>query len=475
MPTSRELYISPSTEDSYIDNNSSITISDWRNSRQPIINGIEISFLGRGESCRSVDLSRDGNSVILGASWGIYRSDSYGTKIWKANVQGEAWTVNIAGNDRTVVVAHGDGTIRWYNMDDGKFLLSLYLHPDDNKWVLWTPSGYYDCSPGAEYLIGWHLNNGPEKAAYFFPASRFRSKYYRPDVIDNILKTYDENEALRKANSINNRKSSQISISRMLPPIVSILRPAAYYETSIDMIGVEYTTQSPNGETISKVKFLIDGRPLESHQEFNKEGSYNVGRKTITIPKRDVVLQILAENRHGWSVPAQVRVKWTGQTQKQHDFLKPTLYVLSVGVSDYANDKYDLRYAAKDATDFANSMKAQKGGLYKDVMVKLLTDQNATKDDILDGLDWIQRETTARDLAMIFIAGHGMNDNVGVFYFLPNDINSGKSSPDRPDVYRIKIYHIIYRRQGSDVCGCLSFGRCNGRQAGSPRYKRTGQ
>jgi len=24
---------------------------------------------------------------------------------------------------------------------------------------------------------------------------------------------------------------------------------------------------------------------------------------------------------------------------------------------------------------------------------------------------------------MIFIAGHGMNDNVGVFYFLPNDIN----------------------------------------------------
>ena len=36
---------------------------------------------------------------------------------------------------------------------------------------------------------------------------------------------------------------------------------------------------------------------------------------------------------------------------------KPNLHVLSIGTSDYAGDKLDLRFAAKDAEDFASAMK----------------------------------------------------------------------------------------------------------------------
>ena len=72
---------------------------------------------------------------------------------------------------------------------------------------------------------------------------------------------------------------------------------------------------------------------------------------------------------------------------------------------------------SKDAKDFANVWGKQKGKLYSDVVVKTLTDKEATKDDILDGLDWIQKETTSKDVAMVFIAGHGVNDEGGNFYF----------------------------------------------------------
>ena len=64
-------------------------------------------------------------------------------------------------------------------------------------------------------------------------------------------------------------------------------------------------------------------------------------------------------------------------------------------------------------------MKSQKGGLYKDVKSKLLTDSDANKNNILDGLEWIQRQTTSRDMAMLFMSGHGLNDNIGTFYYLP--------------------------------------------------------
>jgi len=58
--------------------------------------------------------------------------------------------VNISSNGKLAVAAFGDGTIRWYRMSEGKELLALFPHGDRKRWVMWTPSGYYDTSPGGE-------------------------------------------------------------------------------------------------------------------------------------------------------------------------------------------------------------------------------------------------------------------------------------------------------------------------------------
>ena len=52
---------------------------------------------------------------------------------------------------------------------------------------------------------------------------------------------------------------------------------------------------------------------------------------------------------------------------------------------------------------------------------KVLTDGQATKGNILDGLEWMQKQVTQHDVAMLFFAGHGVNDAGGAFYFLPVD------------------------------------------------------
>ena len=68
-------------------------------------------------------------------------------------------------------------------------------------------------------------------------------------------------------------------------------------------------------------------------------------------------------------------------------------------------------------------MQTQKGGLYRDVVVKILTDENATRDSILEGLDWIEREMTSKDIAMVFLAGHGINDSNTRYFFVPHNFN----------------------------------------------------
>ena len=106
------------------------------------------------------------------------------------------------------------------------------------------------------------------------------------------------------------------------------------------------------------------------------------------------------------------------QTAKADEFdAKPKLYVLAVGESVYEKPELRLNYAAKDARDFSVAMQAQKGGLYRDVEVRLLTD--APKDDIEDGLEWLRRQVTTRDVGVIFLAGHGVDDSSGMYYFLP--------------------------------------------------------
>ena len=171
----------------------------------------------------------------------------------------------------------------------------------------------------------------------------------------------------------------------------------------------------------------------------------------ITLPSQDAELMVFADNRNGYSTPAMLRLKWTGppasatalaaETDAQArpkiqlatktpaaaaGDLRPTLYVLAVGVSKYQNTSIQLAYAAKDASDFSNVLKTQENQLYRKVEVKLLTDAGARRDDILDGLEWIRREMTARDVGVVFMAGHGINDNDGIYYFLPQD-----TDPDR--------------------------------------------
>jgi hypothetical protein len=91
--------------------------------------------------------------------------------------------------------------------------------------VLWTPTSYYDASPGAEDLIGWHVNRGRDAAADFFPAARFRSTFFRPDVVAGVLQTLDEAEALRRADTAAQRTQQTVEITKQLPPVIQVRTP----------------------------------------------------------------------------------------------------------------------------------------------------------------------------------------------------------------------------------------------------------
>jgi WD40 repeat protein len=99
-----------------------------------------------------------------------------------------------------------------------------------------------------------------------------------------------------------------------------------------------------------------------------------------------------------------------------------TLYVLAIGISEYERPAYRLGLPAKDATDFVRVMSAQKT-VYRDVTSRLLTNSRANRQAIRDGLKWLVEAVGPDDVGMLFLAGHGVNQDNGQYYFLNYEAN----------------------------------------------------
>ena len=392
-----------------------LSITDWRISMSPKLAGKALP-IPKIEKSWSLSVAPDKSGFALGTDWSVRYFNASGEEVWNRATSGIAWAMNT--NGKVVVAALGDGTLRWYRVSDGREILALFPHKDRKRWVLWTPSGQYDASPGGEDLIGWHVNNGKDKEASFFAASRFRSAFYRPDVIDRVMATLDEGEAVRLANTESGRKEVAVaSVRDKLPPVVTILSPQDGTEVSASPVTVRYSATSQ--DPITSVRVLVDGRPVSMDGEAKTVQAS--GDLAVPIPAKDCDVSVMAENRFAVSDPATLRLRWKGTVAKEEFEIKPKLYVLSVGISKYQNPDLRLGLAAKDAQDFGSAWKTYAGPMYRGVEIKVLTDAEASKGNILDGLEWLQRQTTSKDVAVLFFAGPGINDPSGIFYFLPAD------------------------------------------------------
>jgi hypothetical protein len=96
------------------------------------------------------------------------------------------WAVNATRDGRLVVAAEGDGTIRWHRADNGRELLALQVLANKKDWVLWTPEGVYEATPGARDMLKWVVNHGPDRAATALPVSAI-PKLHRPDALPLVL------------------------------------------------------------------------------------------------------------------------------------------------------------------------------------------------------------------------------------------------------------------------------------------------
>lgn len=173
------------------------------------------------------------------------------------------------------------------------------------------------------------------------------------------------------------------------------------------------------GDTLRSVQVRADGRPIAMLEgDLADLASGATLELPLTVPRHDSEITVVAEGTRGTvSEAARLNLRWSGGAEDK----RPDLYLLAVGVSNYAAEELRLSFAHKDARDFADILGAQDGRAYGAVHLRVLSNAEASRAALRDGLAWLSREARAGDFAALFLAGHGVGDASGRYFFLPHD------------------------------------------------------
>lgn len=318
-------------------------------------------------------------------------------------------------------------------LDDGfdyvEPLLNIFVG-DNDQWIIWTPQGYYDCSPGADQLIGWHVNQGADKAAKFYRVQQFRRQLYRPDIINQIIETGGVKEAESIANQ--NRKTAPAPVdlhdrdtfATHQPPVVRIESPETGLSLEDPRVSISAKVSGVSQLPITKVTLLHNGTPAKVFKpaDASQAAGFDVSHRLRLFPGRNEI-SFIAENASATSSLEDSRIVLNSPATET----KSKVYVLAMGIAEYAKGGQgveNLKFAADDAKAFVDAVKKHGDGrLYSSVEAKLLLNSEASRANVLDGLQWLVDNVQQGDVVMLFCSAHGFLDDRDNFYLGSHEVD----------------------------------------------------
>lgn len=410
-----------------------MVVTDWYSKYGPKLNG-QFLRLKSDELSRCLAFQPNNEGFVLGTEWNLRTFDQTGRQRWQQPAVSTVWAVNVSQDGRWVVAAYADGTIRWHRASDGVEQLALFPHPDKKRWIMWTPEGYYDASPGGEELIGWHLNQGKDKEAIFIPSSQLYDVFFRPDIVQAKFRGDDISGMIT------------VTVEQALkspPPIPSFTRIPPTSKNNTEKVCYKVVS---TGGGIGEVRLFQNGKLIKSdgfyRETATKDTSENVKLAAMnsTVIQRALKLTKVAQKAEPplvstskgdvyedcqelETIPGENEISVaafnaTNTVQSRLETERfvsdrkievPHLYVLGIGINQFGDASSNLEYAVKDAKDFSAMIYAKAVSLYKaeNIHIDSLSNAAATKDGIQKAIQAISAKVQPWDGFILFVASHG--------------------------------------------------------------------
>lgn len=391
--------------------------SDW---------SLKYTLEGHTNMIMSIDFSVDGRYLASGAGNNTVSKADNSVIVWDMNTgvehcryTGHRGMVQKVIFDKlsTHVYSTGDdGTIRvWDYTTCEEVALMASVGEDD--YVIATPDNYYMSSKDALGAVSFRIGKK------LYPFEQFDLKLNRPDIISSRLgKTpqglinayeYVYKKRLRKMGF----KEDQLGDDFHLPA-VKIETEANVFTTAEKTFKL---TAFANDDKylLDRLNVYVNDVPIYGLKGFDlKDLKVHSIRKDLEVelvPGKNKI-QVSVHNQSGVeSLRETYELVYNGEVEKSD------LYLVTIGVSNYENEQFNLKYAAKDARDVLQEI-SKSEHLYKNVKSKILLDAEVTKENIM-ALSEFLGTAKEDDAVIIFVAGHGLLDENLDYYYATHDID----------------------------------------------------
>ena len=353
-------------------------------------------------------------------------------------------------------------------------LASLYIK-EGKDWILYTHQGLFAYGGKGKDLLKYHQNRGRYEEARIVENDRLFKKFYRPDLIRDLL----------AGRPVTLPVDVQSVLLNIKPPALRLLG-----HTMLNDHDVELTYQVCDaGNGVADPRLLINGQAINppnargfriekikhAHKKcttFRSVLTLDPGTNTIVFKAYDhgkniansspilkIVANYIIKSRtktpispivisekppvsrdssgsrkrkrpfHGLSAPLSPSretsfVNYSEGSIAKTDASQPKgdLYFLAIAIDTYQKSAYNLRYSIQDAKAVEERYLAGNKHAFNHIHTYHLYDQNVTKENVANTFDAISKMIQYGDTFLLYLAGHGTYKN-GKYLFVPYEVH----------------------------------------------------
>jgi len=319
-----------------------------------------------------------------------------------------------------LVILGGDNLIKVFDRDQDYKLLYSCAFLEDGEFILSDEEGFYYASKAAREAVAF------KKGDEVYPFEQFDMFYNRPDkAIRNLVSLGITDSLLQKGYEMAYQKRlSKMGFDEgMLSgafelPTLELLTKDLPATTNEEQISFRIKAED-RAKNLDRILVWVNDVPV-----FGAKG------KSI----RDLNIQQLEEtltvNLASGTNKVQVSVvNSSGVESLKRTFVinataampQPDLYLVSIGVSKYQNEDFNLKYAAKDAKDLMDYVN-ERPEAYAEIHTHNLVNEQVTTTEIAKLKARLMQSRT-NDVVIVFFAGHGVLDEEMNYYLGTYDID----------------------------------------------------
>ena len=314
--------------------------------------------------------------------------------------------------DKALINAYGDNINQIYSATQNEIIGYIFVDAD-GEYAVVSRDGRFDGTSESSEKLYWGARKSNKKtslASTFergFTPKLLRSLLYEDQLIEEI----DIEEAIEEIPVIQviSLDGQQVKMEDGM-----VRSSTTKKQVQIQMAATE------NKENLEQIKLFHNNKLVAVNEDPTSLVTFDVTLSNAL--GNENYLYVVGTSKSGIDTEKQkLIINYSGNTDAP-----PRLFLITVGINEYKNPRYNLNYAIADAEAFSSALSGNQSTLFSEVKHLSVRNADFTKSEMESVFAEVMSEAREQDLLIFYYAGHGVMskgiDAPAEFFLVPHDV-----------------------------------------------------